>query len=132
MSRSNGSESYRPRMVLAIDDSAYAAQAGRYFRRHGWEVHLVADGAAVFKQVEACGGSVLILDSAILDGSGWLYWNEWLADQVGLRVVLLVPQRTPHALRLQETLGAAALICHGDELESLSEAVLASSFAEAI
>ncbi len=42
MVRLEKKEIYRPLLLLAYADSAHAAQCGRYFRRHGWEVHLVA------------------------------------------------------------------------------------------
>ena len=132
MFTTEGNGMYRPRMLLAVANSAYAAECGRYFRRNGWEVHVVVDGAEFQQQVELYCPGVLVLDAALVDDSARLFWDEWLEDQGGLKVVLIVPKQDAKARQLQEILHASAMVAENDPVEKLAEAILGHRLAQAV
>ena len=72
----------RPRMLLAYQDAAYASECGRYFRRLGWEVQMVADGNEAHALADRCRPDVIVFDSALAD-SAWLTSADY-------RIVLVV------------------------------------------
>src|SRR5438093_511522 len=119
----------RPRMVLGFADSTYAAQCGRFFRRHGWEVHLAADGAEIQRQVESFRPAVLVLDAAFIGDGTVASWCAWLGPHPELKVILFAAERSAAMLRLQESLHARALCTRQDALQGLGEAVLDKHFA---
>lgn len=63
---------YRPALVFAYVDSAHAARCGRYFRRLGWEVHLVNCASEAVRLAGAIGARVLVMDSRFADDAGRL------------------------------------------------------------
>jgi hypothetical protein len=69
MFRTHFTNGNRPRMVLTYTDSAHAARCGRYFRRLGWEVHLVASAAEARRLSSSLSPSVVVLNAeeVILD-----------------------------------------------------------------
>ena len=62
----------RPRLLIAYADAAYASECGRYFRRLGWEVEMVASGIEACELVQEYRPNVVVLDAELLDESGWL------------------------------------------------------------
>jgi ActR/RegA family two-component response regulator len=62
----------RPRLLIAYTDPAYASECGRYFRRLGWEVEMVASGVDACELAQAYRPNVVVLDAELLDESGWL------------------------------------------------------------
>ncbi|MBI3411021.1 MAG: hypothetical protein HY040_22030 [Planctomycetes bacterium] len=119
-------------MVFAYVDSAHAAHCGRFFRRHGWEVHLVADGSQVHRLVECVGPSVLVVDTALIEDAGLQAWRPWLLEQGGLKVILMASECTSETRRLQEAIFATALFARDDAIESLGAALLGEPLAEAV
>ena len=128
--RANGA--FRPRMVFAYVDSAHAAQCGRFFRRNGWEVHLVADGFQAQRLVEYVGSSILVLDTGLIEKGEEQTWRQWLQNQVGLKVVLLAELCTEEAYQIQETFSAMALHSREDAVNALAATLLGEPLAEAV
>src|SRR5262245_57314290 len=62
---------FRPRLVLALADSARAALSCRLLRRLGWAVHLAGSGPEVCRLVRALDPLVVVLDMALRGESGW-------------------------------------------------------------
>src|SRR5205807_8268820 len=89
---------YRPLMILAYVDSAHAAKCGRYFRRLGWEVHLVASAAEARRLAATVHPQVTVLDTELPDESGWLTCAKLTHEDPTRKVVLLAPNRTTEAM----------------------------------
>ncbi|MBI3821282.1 MAG: hypothetical protein HY289_01225 [Planctomycetes bacterium] len=62
----------RPRLLLAYADAAFASECGRYFRRLGWEVQMVASSVEARDLAAEYQPDVVALDETLLDESGWL------------------------------------------------------------
>lgn len=127
-----GSGPYRPRMVFAYVDSVHAAQCGRFFRRQGWEVHLVADGSQVHRLVEYVGACIVVVDTELIKDADLQIWRQWLQDRSGIKLILLAQNSTTESRRLQEAFSATALFVREDAVESLGAALLGEPLAEAV
>ncbi|HWY87073.1 MAG TPA: response regulator [Gemmataceae bacterium] len=132
MARPEKNVLYRPLLILAYVDSAHAAQCGRYFRRLGWEVHLVAS-AAEARRLSATGAArALVLDTELPDESGWLTCAKITQEDPARKVILLAPDRLPETGERLADVNAVALVTRHDPMEVLAEAVLGRQLAEAI
>jgi DNA-binding response OmpR family regulator len=129
MMRMDKKGTYRPLMILAYADSGHAAQCGRYFRRLGWEVRLVASAAEARRLLAVVTPRVLVLDTHLAGEDGW---SSCAALAHGHRVVLLAPERTPEAFARLAATGAAALVSRRDPIEALAETILGKRLAEAV
>jgi DNA-binding response OmpR family regulator len=116
----------RPMLVLAYADSTYAALAGRHFRRLGWEVHLTTSGPEARCLARTLGPSVVVLDTDLVEESGWLTCDKLIRERPRQRVVLLSPNPTEQDRRLAEFVGAEALACRGG-IPALIDQVLGSA-----
>jgi DNA-binding response OmpR family regulator len=114
----------RPLLVLAYADSTYAALAGRYFRRLGWEVHLTSSGPEARRLARTLAPSIVILDTDLQEESGWLTCDKLHRERPAQKIVLLSSNPTEEGRRLAEFVGAAALVCRGGGVNSLIEEVL--------
>ena len=123
---------HRPVMIFAYADSAHAAQCGRYFRRLGWEVHLVASAAEARRLAQKTNPRVMVLDTELPDESGWLACAKLTHEDPSRRVVLLAPERTPESLENLAKINGAALVTRQDHLEVLAETILGERLAEAV
>jgi hypothetical protein len=59
-------------MLLAYADAAYASECGRYFRRLGWEVQMVASGAEARALADTYRPDVVVFDAELRDDNAWL------------------------------------------------------------
>ena len=59
-------------MLLAYADAAYASECGRYFRRLGWEVQMVASGAEAHALADTYRPDVIVYDAELRDDHAWL------------------------------------------------------------
>src|SRR5437870_6936810 len=84
----------RPRLLLAYADAAYASECGRYFRRLGWEVQMVASGAEARMLAGAYQPDVVALDADLLDESGWLTSAKISNENPALSIVLIAGPTT--------------------------------------
>src|SRR4051794_36111874 len=83
--------SYRPLLIVGYADSAHAVQCGRFFRRIGWEVRLVASAAEARRLVLTCHPHAVVLDTELPDESGWLLCAKLTHEDPDRRVFLLAP-----------------------------------------
>ena len=116
----------RPRMLLAYADAAYASQCGRYFRRCGWEVQMVASGAEARELTHNYRPDVVVLDAALLDESGWLTSAKISAEKPDLRIILVADQDDFGLEERLHMVGADQAVQREDGAEALAEAVLGS------
>src|SRR6516162_587040 len=92
MVRENYGPLLRPRMLLAYSDSAHAARCVRYFRRLGWEVHMVASGAEAQRLANQLLPHAIVLDVNLPDESGWLSAAKLRLLPPEHRIVLLAAE----------------------------------------
>jgi DNA-binding response OmpR family regulator len=124
---------YRPLLVLAYSDSAHAARCGRYFRRLGWEVRLVATAAEARRLCSVCTPRAVILDIDLPDESGWLTCAKMTQEETDLKVFLLAAERSKatseeHVAKVR----AAGLVSRQVSMDELAEAVMGNQLAEAV
>ncbi len=120
---------HRPVMILAYADSAHAARCGRYFRRLGWEVHLVASAAEARKLAGNTNPRVIVLDTELPDESGWLTCAKLMNEDPNRRVILLAPERTPELMQNLANINATALVSRHDRIDVFAETILGECFA---
>jgi DNA-binding response OmpR family regulator len=114
----------RPRLLLAYADAAYASECGRYFRRLGWEVQMVASGAEARELAGDYRPQVVVLDAELLDESGWLTSAKISTENPKLRIILVADReddRIPGRLRM---VGADHAVWRADGAEGLAMTVL--------
>lgn len=131
MSRMNQAESgNRPRLLLAYADPAYASECGRYFRRLGWEVQMVASGAEARQLAGDYRPDVVVLDAELVDESGWLTSAKISTENPELRIMLVADEPCEHRL---EMVGASHAVCRKNGAEALAMAILGkASLSEAV
>lgn len=132
MVKSNRNATYRPVLILAYADSAHAVQCGRYFRRLGWEVHLVASATEARRLALETNPRVIVLDTDLPDESGWLACAKMTHEDPSRRIILLTPKATAEARQNLAKVNAAALASRADDVETLAETILGECFAEAV
>jgi DNA-binding response OmpR family regulator len=111
-------------MLLAYSDSAHAARCVRYFRRLGWEVHMVASGAEAQRLAAELLPQVIVLDADLPDESGWLSAAKLGVAPPQQRVVILVDRIDDQLADRARTLGIVGLVCRADSPEALAALVL--------
>lgn len=120
----NTDKPFRPRLVFAHGDSAYAALCGRHFRRQGWEVYQANTAADARRLVRTISPRAVVLDTNLPDESGWLTCAKILLERPGLRAVLVSPQKTEKEQRLGAFLGATGLVGRDEGVGALLDQVL--------
>jgi DNA-binding response OmpR family regulator len=111
----------RPRLLLAYAAPTYASECGRYFRRLGWEVEMVASGAEARELAREYRPDVVVLDDELIDESDWLRNAKLSADNPDLRVILVADQANEQRA---QSIGASQAVCRRDGAEALANAVL--------
>jgi hypothetical protein len=53
----------RPQLLLIYSDSTYAVTCARYFRRQGWEVHLVTTASEAFVRAESLRPNAIVFET---------------------------------------------------------------------
>jgi DNA-binding response OmpR family regulator len=123
----------RPRLLLAYADAAYASECGRYFRRLGWEVEMVASGAEARGVVSEYRPHVVVLDAELLDESGWLTSAKISSENRDLRIILVAENAAGNIQERVQMVGADQAVCRHDGAEALANAILGKpSFSEAV
>jgi DNA-binding response OmpR family regulator len=127
----------RPLLLLAYADSAHAARCGRFFRRQGWEVRLVASAAEARQLLSRLTPRAIVLDTELPDENGWLTCAKIAHEDASRmapprKVILLAPDRSTETLQHLASVNAVALITRDDPVEAMAETILGESFAEAV
>ncbi len=120
----NTDKPFRPRLVLAYADSAYAALCGRHFRRQGWEVCQASTAADVYRLARTISPRAVVLDTDLPDESGWLTCAKILLERPGLRVILVSPHQTEPEQRLSAFVGATGLVGRDQGVDALLDMIL--------
>jgi DNA-binding response OmpR family regulator len=124
--------SVRPRLLLAYADAAYASECGRYFRRLGWEVEMVANGYEARELASEYRPNVVVLATELLDESGWLTSAKISTENPDLRIILVTEPGETSDERLR-MVGADQAVCRRGGAEALAHAVLGRvSLSEAV
>jgi DNA-binding response OmpR family regulator len=113
----------RPCLVLAHTEAVYAALCSRYFRRLGWEVHLVGTGLEARHLARVLDPNFVVLDVQLRDESGWLSCSKLVREQPGLKVVLVGTNLTPQNHRFAAFVGAAALVSQDEGVQALLDEI---------
>jgi len=119
-------------MLLAYSDSAHAARCVRYFRRLGWEVHMVASGALAQRLANELAPQAVVLDADLPDESGWLS-----AAKIGLlppehRIVLLADRADEQSLERTRSLGIAGLVARDEGPEAVAALIAGRQLSVAV
>jgi DNA-binding response OmpR family regulator len=122
----------RPVLIWAYVDSGHAARYGRYFRRQGWDVRLVASAAEARRLTGILTPRAIVLDTELPDESGWLACAKLTHEDPGRNVILLAPSRSGQAEGNTTAVRATALVTRADSLQVLAEAILGARLAEAV
>lgn len=113
----------RPRMLLAYTDAAYASHCGRYFRRQGWEVQMVASGTGARELVSQFHPDVVVLEAGLLDESGWLTSAKISTENPGLQIILVADDPIDGIDDRLRMVGAHHAVRRKDGAESLAECI---------
>jgi len=113
----------RPRLLLGYADSAHASQWARFFRRQGWEVHLIPSGVDARRLVLDSPPRVVILDTELPDESGWLTAAKILLDRPEQIVFLVGPERTEGNEHFASFIGAAGFLTRDESPVAWAEEV---------
>ena len=123
MVRDNPALPSHPRLLLAYTDSAHASRCVRYFRRLGWEVHMVASGAEAQRLAVEMAPHVVVVDAALPDESGWLIAARIRRAAPQQRVILLTETADAPARERADALGIAGPVERADGPEALAALV---------
>ena len=113
----------RPCLLLAHQDPAYRSVSSRFFRRCGWDVYLARTGPEIRRLALQLDPTVIVLDTGLLDESGWLTCEKLQWSQPNLKVVLVESDPRPADHRFANFVGAADLIDRHDGVVRLVDAV---------
>jgi DNA-binding response OmpR family regulator len=112
------------RVVVALPDSLFGAQAQRLLWQHGLEVHRAADGAAVSRLAWRLKPAVVVLPAESVGESGWLTCAKLMWSQPGTRVVLVGRHVNDRDERFRRFVGAAAILDEAAGPEALAQVIL--------
>jgi ActR/RegA family two-component response regulator len=104
-------------LILAYVDSAFAARWGRYFRRHGWSVHLAATAAELRRLTRRHRPTAAVIDVDLPDESAALAAACLSDEQPETRIALVGPRSRRDAIDPTEV-GARAWFSRHDAPES--------------
>ena len=114
----------RDRVVVALNDTVFAAWIARRLRRLGWGVHLARSAAEARRLTAEFSPQVVVLDTQLWDQSGWLTCEKILRYDPTLRVVLVASQRERDGDAFAEFVGAAAMIHQEDVVQALIDEIV--------
>ncbi len=118
----------RPRLLMVYADSVYAVHCSRYFRRHGWDVHLAASGDEACESIGWLAPTAVIVDGELPRDHAWDTCARIMREHPGLRVVVATPDDSVADLR-NSAVGAAAVVSRRQGVEGLAEQLFGASCA---
>lgn len=101
---------YRPCLVLAHRDGAFAKETARRFRRLGYDVYQAAGGGEARRLARMMSAELTVLDVELGDESGWLVCAKLRRERPEGRVVLLGDAGCARSVRMASFVGADALL----------------------
>jgi DNA-binding response OmpR family regulator len=110
---------YRPCLILALADPAYADLTCRSFRRRGWDVYRARTGPEARRLARMMEPELVMLDTDLPLESGWLTCDKLTGEQPHGRVILVATATTPRDEKFAAFVGASALVNRADSLAML-------------
>jgi DNA-binding response OmpR family regulator len=104
---------YRPCLVLAHTDAAFAADTLRRFRRLGWDVYQAQAGPEARRLARMLEPELVVLDADLEGESGWLTCAKLTTERPGGRVVLIADEECPRDQQMAIFVGASAIVGRG-------------------
>jgi len=114
----------RERVVVALNDTVFAAWIARHVRRLGWGVHLTRSGAEARRLCQEHSPQVVVLDTQLPDQSGWLTCEKLLRDDPTLKVILIASQAEPHGDAFADFVGPAKLIRQSEGIQAVVDEIV--------
>ena len=109
----------RPNLVVAHADPLYAALIRQIFLRLRWNVHVTNSGAQARVLAADLAPSMVVLDVALPDESGWLTCAKLMQERPDLHVVLVADHVSDISHQFAYYVGAATLVGRNDGLRAL-------------
>jgi CheY-like chemotaxis protein len=117
----------RQRVVLSLNDSAFAGWIARRIRRLGWGVHLARSGEEARRLCQEYSPQVVVLDTRLPDQSGWLTCEKTLHDDPTLKVILVASQPEPDGEAFAEFVGPAKLLYQDEGIQRVIDEIVAAT-----
>jgi DNA-binding response OmpR family regulator len=114
---------YRPCLVLAHANAAYAASAARAFRRLGWDVYVTRNGPETRRLARMLNPSVVILEADLPEESGWLTCDKLVREQPHRKVILVGDDFSAECESFAAFIGAAGVVEQSDGAQALVDFV---------
>lgn len=121
--RLNQEDYYRPCLVLAHSDPAYAAGARRALRRLGWDVYLANSGPEARRLARMLAADIVVLEADLPGESGWLTCDKIVREELAPRVILVSPTINPVSEEFRQFVGATGLVASYDGPQALVDQV---------
>jgi DNA-binding response OmpR family regulator len=110
---------YRPCLVLADPDPAYAAAIMRSFRRLGWDVYEAKLGPEARRLARMLDADLVILAADLPEETGWLTCAKLVRERPHTRIILVDHAADPRARHMAAFVGAKALVRRDAGMEAL-------------
>ena len=114
---------FRPRLVLAHADGAFAAAAERHLQMLGWEVRQADTSPDIRRLAAALNPAMVVLSTEGREESGWLTCAKLLRECPARTVVLVAPSVTSEDHSFAGFVGAAAIVRKADGIAALVDAM---------
>lgn len=115
----------RPRMLLVYADSVHAVLCSRFFRRHGWDVHMAASGDEALDLIDSLAPAAVVLDAELPNENAWDFSSRITKDYPQLNVVVVAEDGTAANARQV----GAAVVTRQAGIEGLAEQLLGAAVA---
>ena len=110
---------FRPCLILAHADPAYADAVVRAFRRLGWDVYTARSGPEVRRLARMLQPQLVVLQADLPQESGWLTCGKLTGEIPTCKVVLVALDAAPTQAAFAAFVGAAALVDRQDGVAAL-------------
>ena len=117
----------RPCVLLAHTDPVYQAVASRYLRQCGWDTVEAASASDLRRLARHLAPTVVVLDTAPTQESGWLTCAKLHLECPALKIVLVTGNPGPRKQRFARFVGASDLIDRGGGVTRLVDAVFGAA-----
>jgi DNA-binding response OmpR family regulator len=114
---------YRPCLILAHADAAYAGHAARAFRRLGWDVYVTRSGPETRRLARMLNPVVVVLQADLPEESGWLTCDKLVREQPFRKVVLVGVDFSAESESFAAFIGAAGVVNQADGVQALVDQV---------
>jgi CheY-like chemotaxis protein len=115
----------RPRLLLVYADSVHAVRCSRYFRRHGWDVHMAASGDEALDLIDSLAPAAVVLDAELPKENAWEISSRIAKEYPQLNVVLMADDCATSNARPV----GAAVVARRSGIEGLAEQLVGAAVA---